>query len=47
MADSVWAHHGLFSLKEVQSSMSGLLIFENPSGAREAVEMWGELTLDR
>ncbi|MEW6475206.1 MAG: methane monooxygenase/ammonia monooxygenase subunit B [Actinomycetota bacterium] len=47
MADSVWGHHGLISLHEVQSSLSGLLIFEDPTGAREGVEMWGELTRAR
>ena len=47
MADSVWEHHGLISLKEVQSSLGGLLIFEDAQGAREGYEASGELALDR
>ena len=47
MADSVWEHHGLISLKEVQSSLGGLLIFEDAQGAREGYEASGELALER
>lgn len=47
MADPVWEHHGLLALKEVQSSLSGLLIFENAGGEREAVEIVGEMAIAR
>lgn len=47
MADSVWETARLISLTEVAAALSGLLIVEDTQGTREALELTGEMTLDR